>query len=625
MGRKMVLLLGASMLDCDDLMKYVTYERNFGTAANPNYRRLFQEDNNSMFLTQAHINANNAARAVRPLPHGHHDFYAGDRARAPWNDSHVGMSEWWVGGGSNINIPYREIHASSTMGHLLTAHLMGLRDAWDWEPAFDYYDRMFEVFGFNNWGWNYATGWRYWVFDFEATPWIFDGTNWIPQGQYIIGDGGQGRRGSGNPTPSMADGGLVYQLWNALRPDISYDDHFVIYEQNLGLMTRRAEFSVRYIGEILNPRTDNPTNHHNPSEAEVTLVVRRYDANDVFAGFVDTDMYTIPLDTAWTLADISGTRGWGRVNGMPHPEPLPAPTVLRGPATTIRLELPLSAYRYVFFLENEAGVAITPEFEKPAGEVASTPNVTIDFENETLVGFENGGVYRINDGESFTATGLNPSIEIDEAWFGEYIAIVRVADEIIYLFDSPPQIFEIPARSAAPSGILWHDATANNGVSLDNGEIINVTTDMEFSSDGGFTWTNVVGTTIEDLAPATYLVRYRATDIAFASSAATIVIALWTGSVPPQWSILNITPNVSANNVVVEIQNTLQTPVVLIVAAYGNDGRLLSAQTQETNINGNVTVENVENLAAATSVTAMLWFTIDSMLPAADSLTITDW
>ncbi|MCD8398495.1 MAG: leucine-rich repeat protein, partial [Lachnospiraceae bacterium] len=56
-----------------------------------------------------------------------------------------------------------------------------------------------------------------------------------------------------------------------------------------------------------------------------------------------------------------------------------------------------------------------------------------------------------------------------------------------------------------------------------DGQITGVTTAMEYSADGS-AWTACTGTTVDALAAGTYYVRYRATDSAFAGTAATVVI-----------------------------------------------------------------------------------------------------
>jgi len=440
----------------------------------------------------------------------------------------------------------------------------------------------------------------------------------------------------------MADGGIAHAMWTQLRSDISYDDHFVIYENNLGLPTRRVDFSARYIGEIVwtgpvAPSLDDADpsvgrcNAHNPSENDVTLVVRRYDANGDFAGYVDTATatpYPIPLDTAWTLGDIGLGMG-ARQPGMPHPEPLPAPSVLRGPSTTIRINLPLSAYRYVYFLENEGGDRITPEFEQPAGTVAQTPNAAFDFATETLVGFEGGGVYSIDGGEPITATGLTPSFAIDNAWFGGNISIVRVGDATH--FDSVAQILAIPARPAAPIGV---DRTNETAIGANDGSITGVSNLMQYSADNGVTWKNFILEGGQDsvlVPPGTYLVRFRATSSAFASANATVVVNAYGGGLPEEIRFVSVSPAVNGDIVTVYLNRDLRNNEIVIIAVY--DGDILLAVRIVTT-SSMIGPPPVSFTAAATfggipsnadTIRVMLWNSIDNMQPLDGAITATQW
>ena len=301
-GRKMVLLLAAHMLDDENIMEYVT-------KLAPDGRRLFQEDNSTGYTTQAIID--------RPMN------WDGDRPRAPYTNDMLGMPDWIVGGGSSWNIPYREISAASQLSGILTAHLMGLREVWDWPALFEYSDRFAEVEIFERFTW-------------EPIPGL---------------TGPSGRRASMLP--------LAYELWKTYRPNVSTNTDFIIYDQNMGLPMDKAEFSVKYNGS-------------NAAGAELRLVAQKYDASNNPVGAPIIQEKLLPIDKAWTIADIPY-----RVSGQPHPTPLPDVSIQRGPSFTMKLELPEAEERYEYYIETGAGVRISPIFHKAAGGQEPEPKIGI--------------------------------------------------------------------------------------------------------------------------------------------------------------------------------------------------------------------------------------------------------
>ena len=76
-------------------------------------------------------------------------------------------------------------------------------------------------------------------------------------------------------------------------------------------------------------------------------------------------------------------------------------------------------------------------------------------------------------------------------------------------------------RPAAPSGFTT--TNAEHGASLD-GKISGVTTDMEYSTDGGITWNEGTGADITGLNPGEYLVRVKATSSVPHSVVATVTV-----------------------------------------------------------------------------------------------------
>ena len=81
------------------------------------------------------------------------------------------------------------------------------------------------------------------------------------------------------------------------------------------------------------------------------------------------------------------------------------------------------------------------------GKRHDTPNIQIDYQKETLTGFDSSATYTIN-GETVT-TAEDNTITIQEGWFGTSISIVKKGSEDIS--DSEAQSLVIPARPGAPA------------------------------------------------------------------------------------------------------------------------------------------------------------------------------
>lgn len=132
-GRKMPLLLAAAVLGNDEI-------RTYGDAGK---HLIFQEDRQTFYVNEATVSITQSAdwnpdpRGGNPTPYTKADLglpeWGINHVRRPANDN----KEWAT--------PYRSTSNSSTIGHVLTAHIMGLRTTWNWEPLFDYYDRYWKL------------------------------------------------------------------------------------------------------------------------------------------------------------------------------------------------------------------------------------------------------------------------------------------------------------------------------------------------------------------------------------------------------------------------------------------------------------------------------------------------
>jgi hypothetical protein len=129
-GRKMVLLLAGKVLNSQKILDY-------GNAAK---HRIFQEDMQTFYVTAAdvarvHIPVNNA-----PVQ----DYVAADIGLPEWGFNHSDQPQYdnklWTA-------LYREVVGPCTLGHILTARIMGLQSAWNNSAAFDYWDRWYSLSG----------------------------------------------------------------------------------------------------------------------------------------------------------------------------------------------------------------------------------------------------------------------------------------------------------------------------------------------------------------------------------------------------------------------------------------------------------------------------------------------
>ena len=162
----------------------------------------------------------------------------------------------------------------------------------------------------------------------------------------------------------------------------------------------------------------------------------------------------------------------------------------------------------------------------------SEPYIDIDYINETLTGFEDGVSYTVNGSD---ITVENGAAAIDNSWFGQTVSIVKKASDSNHS-DSEAQNLEIPARPTAPAA---EDFTVTQPDAIGGtGSISGLTSDMEYSVDGGETWTRGDGSDITEIpGGTTYSVRYAAIEGAFRSDACTITIIIFDGTQEPAPSI----------------------------------------------------------------------------------------
>lgn len=155
-------------------------------------------------------------------------------------------------------------------------------------------------------------------------------------------------------------------------------------------------------------------------------------------------------------------------------------------------------------------------------EPEKTPEAVIDYEKEALIKLTGGAKYRIGIGETtgtdFTAKS-DGSIQIEEAWFGKTISVIRTGDGK-NTEDSDEQVLFIPRRPAAPMNI-GTDISSGKA----DGALTGVTSAMVYRPVGSDKWLEITGTTVNNLKPGRYEIRYKATNKDFASETAVVIIA----------------------------------------------------------------------------------------------------
>lgn len=146
------------------------------------------------------------------------------------------------------------------------------------------------------------------------------------------------------------------------------------------------------------------------------------------------------------------------------------------------------------------------------------PNASIDYTSETLTGLVANAAYEING--MAKAANENGNVLIESAWIGTTATVIKRGNGITTA-DSNPQNLLIPARPAVPVVTSENESVSGQR----DGRIIGVTTAMEYSANGGESWSPCIGTAVNGLAAGSYLVRYKATDTDFTGTAANVTIA----------------------------------------------------------------------------------------------------
>ena len=150
-----------------------------------------------------------------------------------------------------------------------------------------------------------------------------------------------------------------------------------------------------------------------------------------------------------------------------------------------------------------------------------TPDAVPDYPAEKLTGLlpGNGYLIRLPDGTEVSRNAdAKGEIPIDDGWFGTEISVIKKGDGV-NTEDSDAQSLALAARPAAP-GLGKSDETIKG---KKDGKVTGLTTAMEYSTDGGRTWTVAAGD-LTDVSAGKYLVRIKAVQTAPHGKSAEVVV-----------------------------------------------------------------------------------------------------
>ena len=154
--------------------------------------------------------------------------------------------------------------------------------------------------------------------------------------------------------------------------------------------------------------------------------------------------------------------------------------------------------------------------------IEATPQVSVNYSDETLAGLEPGEVYII-DGTEFTADengeiALEGTTPIDYNWYGETLTIVKKGETEQQ--NSDEVTLSVKGKPAAPTAYGVNETYPD----AENGAIIGVSSSMEYRLSGDDTWISCSGEEISSLAAGNYEVRIASTDTSFASEITAVTV-----------------------------------------------------------------------------------------------------
>jgi len=199
-GRKLPILLAGLVLGDSDMSA-------IGTSLPSN----FQEDRQTWYVIQADVGRPLYQDDGRPRE----EYIQADVGIAEWGEQHTRQPER---DGRNWDAYYRRIVGHSILAHVLTARILGLKDAWNWNVLFDYIDRYWEIEKdvYSSGGGNITAFHKnMWLAHRDYIPW----TDFTVTGWAVAVDHGP----AGTVTTGVSDGYIESRLVPAMQLIITFD------------------------------------------------------------------------------------------------------------------------------------------------------------------------------------------------------------------------------------------------------------------------------------------------------------------------------------------------------------------------------------------------------------------
>jgi hypothetical protein len=230
-------------------------------------------------------------------------------------------------------------------------------------------------------------------------------------------------------------------------------------------------------------------------------------------------------------------------------------------------------------------------------------DVSIDYENEQLIGFPLNRDYTVN-GEN-VAVSEDGTLQISEEWFGTTIEIVKLASSAGYE-NSLPQLIDIPARPASPKVELLEDKYVKG-----------IGSDIWYKEENEADWQS--GYDSEDytimLKPGTYTFMVKDTDKSFASKPVVVVVDY---SVPSEYDIeTDIKYNETTDMCSYSVKNNTGDDINAagIVAVYDKSGILQHMEMVNIFPSEGIIKELEYGLQAGNTVKFIIWDSLQSIKP----------
>lgn len=133
MGRKWPIIFAGLMFDDPEILKFADASQYF----------IFQEDQQTAYVDQNLIDCSQEGTSGCWSPDTRNTDYMA------YTEDWIGLPEWGIRYSSDFSrndaswtAVYRSIN-TVTAAHVLAATIMGVRELWNWDPVFDYYDRLY--------------------------------------------------------------------------------------------------------------------------------------------------------------------------------------------------------------------------------------------------------------------------------------------------------------------------------------------------------------------------------------------------------------------------------------------------------------------------------------------------